>query len=77
MASDSMEDALKEKLAELLFVSADSIDIKQPMINYGVDSLMAVEVVSWAAKVLNVSISQLDVLSGITTADLLQKASNV
>ncbi|XP_038061904.1 hybrid PKS-NRPS synthetase pytA-like [Patiria miniata] len=71
---EDVEGALKEKLAELLFVSANSIDIQQPMINYGVDSLMAVEVVTWAATTLNVSISQLDVLSGITTAELLQKA---
>ena len=53
----------------------DSIDVNQPMINYGVDSLVALEIVNWSTNQLGVAISQLDILGGITTASLLQKAT--
>ena len=65
---------MKNKLGDLLCVNPDTIDLRQPMINYGVDSLMAVEMVTWASRELSVVISQLDILGGITTGLLLEKA---
>ncbi|XP_038079053.1 highly reducing polyketide synthase ZEA2-like [Patiria miniata] len=69
-----LEASVKSKMAELLCMSEESIDVSQPMVNYGVDSLVALEMVNWATNQLGVTISQLDILGGITTAALLEKA---
>ncbi|XP_033122547.1 probable polyketide synthase 1 [Anneissia japonica] len=74
LSLEDVEKTVKEMLGKLLFVEPESIDVNQPMINYGVDSMMAVEMVTWASKELNVVVSQLDILGGITTKVLLQKA---
>ncbi|XP_022090005.1 phthiocerol synthesis polyketide synthase type I PpsC-like isoform X2 [Acanthaster planci] len=69
-----LEASVKSKMAELLCMPEESIDVTQPMVNYGVDSLVALEMVNWATNHLGVTISQLDILGGITTAALLDKA---
>ncbi|XP_022090003.1 highly reducing polyketide synthase azaB-like [Acanthaster planci] len=69
-----LEASVKSKMAELLCMPEESIDVTQPMVNYGVDSLVALEMVNWATNQLGVTISQLDILGGITTAALLEKA---
>ena len=69
-----LEAEVKSKMADLLCMSQDAIDVSQPMVNYGVDSLVALEMVNWATNQLGVTISQLDILGGITTAGLLEKA---
>ena len=74
LSEKDMENGIKSKMADLLGMPDDSIDVTQPMINYGVDSLVALEMVNWATNQLGVNISQLDILGGITTAALLQKA---
>ena len=74
LGKEDMENGIKSKMADLLCMPVDSIDVTQPMINYGVDSLVALEMVNWATNQLGVTISQLDILGGITTAALLQKA---
>ncbi|XP_071948025.1 uncharacterized protein [Antedon mediterranea] len=76
LSLEDVEQRVKQKLGALLCVDAGTIDINQPMINYGVDSLMAVEMVTWASKELNVVVSQLDILGGITTKLLLEKSLN-
>ncbi|XP_033641999.1 phenolphthiocerol synthesis polyketide synthase type I Pks15/1-like [Asterias rubens] len=70
-----LETSIKSKMADLLCMSDDAIDVSQPMVNYGVDSLVALEMVNWATNQLGVTISQLDILGGITTAALLEKAT--
>ena len=70
----SVEKLLRIKLGELLGVSPETMDLTQPMTNYGVDSLVSVEFVNWASRILGVVVSQLDVLGGITTAAILEKA---
>ena len=77
VSASEAEGALRGKLAELLLVPAASLDPGQPLVNYGVDSLMAVELVTWAAGALGVTVSQLDILSGMTAAQLLAKARDV
>ena len=73
----SVERLLREKLGELLGVSPEAMDLTQPMTNYGVDSLVSVEFVNWANRSLGVVVSQLDVLGGITTAAIMEKAVGV
>ncbi|XP_033103364.1 phthiocerol synthesis polyketide synthase type I PpsC-like [Anneissia japonica] len=74
LSLEDVEKSVKLKMSKMLCVEPDTIDVNQPMINYGVDSLMAVEMVTWASKELNVVVSQLDILGGITTKVLLEKA---
>ncbi|XP_041481149.1 probable polyketide synthase 1 [Lytechinus variegatus] len=74
LSLEDLQKQVKNKLGDLLCVNPDTIDLRQPMINYGVDSLMAVEMVTWASRELSVVISQLDILGGITTGLLLEKA---
>lgn len=74
LGREDVEQGIKSKMADLLCMTIDAIDINQPMINYGVDSLVAMEMVNWATNHLGVTISQLDILGGITTAGLLQKS---
>jgi aryl carrier-like protein len=63
---------IKSKMADLLGMQLDAIDTTQPMIDYGVDSLVALELVNWAITNLDVTISQLDILGGMSIADLLK-----
>ncbi|XP_033103353.1 probable polyketide synthase 37 [Anneissia japonica] len=76
LSLEDLEQVVTQKMSKLLCVDPASIDINRPMINYGVDSLMAVEMVTWASKELSVIVSQLDILGGITTKLLLEKALN-
>ncbi|XP_070582137.1 probable polyketide synthase 1 [Ptychodera flava] len=74
LSLEDLESMVKQKLGQMICQSPEDIDITKPMIDYGVDSLMAVEMVTWASKELNVVISQLDILGGISTSVLLEKA---
>lgn len=73
---EELETCVREKLGDLLCINAATIDLNQPMINYGIDSLMSVEMVTWASREWGVVISQLDILGGVTTKLLLEKAMN-
>ena len=46
----ALENKVVEKLASVLTMPKEEIDTSQPMINYGVDSLMAVDMVNWLHK---------------------------
>ena len=70
-----LETSIKSKMAELLCMSEDAIDTSQPMVNYGVDSLVALEIANWATNQLGVEVSQLDILGGMTTVFLIEKAA--
>ncbi|XP_071805669.1 uncharacterized protein [Asterias amurensis] len=72
---EDLETTIKSKMAELLCMSEDAIDTSQPMVNYGVDSLVALEIANWATNQLGVEISQLDILGGMTTVFLIEKAA--
>ncbi|XP_077986126.1 putative polyketide synthase 1 [Glandiceps talaboti] len=74
LSLEDLENIVKKKLGQMICQAPEDIDISKPMIDYGVDSLMAVEMVTWASKELNVVISQLDILGGISTSVLLEKA---
>ncbi|XP_077986958.1 putative polyketide synthase 1 [Glandiceps talaboti] len=75
LSIEDLEYVVKQKLGQMICQAPEEIDISKPMIDFGVDSLMAVELVTWASKELNVVISQLDILGGISTSVLLEKAA--
>ena len=82
MASDNqrfnkeqLEEKIKKKLTELLQVPSEAIDMNQPMTNYGVDSMMSMELTTWASRELGLGITQLEVLGGLTVASLAKKGT--
>jgi len=62
--------ALAQKLAKLMVVSADDIDVGKPISTYGVDSLTAVEIQSWSFRELQSDISIFDIMSNIPITSL-------
>ncbi|XP_019636724.1 PREDICTED: probable polyketide synthase 1 [Branchiostoma belcheri] len=71
---DDLREQVLEQLGQILCMPSSQIDPDQPMINYGVDSLMAVDIVNWMNKNFDLSVSQLDILGGMTTTTLVGKA---
>ena len=72
---EKIEKRIKRKLGEMLQLSSETIDLNQPMIHYGVDSMMSVELTAWASKELGLGVTQLEVLNGMTAASLVKKAT--
>ena len=67
-------DAFSAKLRVILQISDQEIDHSAPVIDLGIDSLVAVEVRSWFVKELKVDMPVLKVLGGGSVSDLSQQA---
>ncbi|XP_078694356.1 uncharacterized protein LOC144923576 [Branchiostoma floridae x Branchiostoma belcheri] len=72
-SADELSGRLLDHLGQLLGMPPDQIDLDQPLTNYGVDSLMAIDIVNWMNKTSERSVSQLDILSGMTASTLIGK----
>ena len=73
-----IQDAFCSKIERMLQAAKDSVERHQPLINLGVDSLIAVEIRSWFLKELDVDLPVLKVLGGASLAELcLEAASKV
>ncbi|CAH1246026.1 FASN [Branchiostoma lanceolatum] len=72
-SADDLCGQLLNHLGQILGMPPDQIDNDQPMINYGVDSLMAIDIVNWMNKIFSCSVTQLDILSGMTASTLVGK----
>ncbi|KAL8913542.1 MAG: hypothetical protein Q9171_001624 [Xanthocarpia ochracea] len=73
-ALEVMIDCFSTKLRLILQISDPSIDSDAPLVELGVDSLVAVEVRSWFLKELKVDIPVLKVVGGASPAELCQQA---
>ena len=62
--------ALVDRVAKSLQTSSDEIDVEKPIHTYGVDSLVANEIVNWAYKGFNSEIASSDVLSSQAITEL-------
>lgn len=71
-----VQDAFCVKLERMLQAAAGTIERRQPLMNLGVDSLIAVEIRSWFLKELDVDIPVLKVLGGASVADLSREAAS-
>jgi amino acid adenylation domain-containing protein/thioester reductase-like protein len=69
-----IEASFARKLELILQVPAEKIDPKVPLLQLGIDSLVAVEIRSWFLKEINVDMPVLKVLSGATLSELCQDA---
>ena len=74
LSLEDLENKITEKLANLLMMSAEDIDKSQPMVHYGVDSLISLDVTNWMRKEFNLQVNQMDILEGMTTESLIQQA---
>ncbi|KAL8833493.1 MAG: hypothetical protein Q9170_004238 [Blastenia crenularia] len=73
-ALEIMQECFSAKLRVLLQISDPSIDYQVPLVELGVDSLVAVEVRTWFVKELKIDIPVLKVIGGASSAELCQLA---
>jgi len=65
--------ALVRQIARMLQMPTDEIDTGRFLHNYGIDSLLAIEVVNWALKDVKSTVNVFDVLSSIPMISLASK----
>lgn len=78
--SEVVRGALATKLARAISISPDDVDASKPLSEYGVDSLMAVELRNWIGKDFHASVAVFDILGGTpisAIADLVAERSTV
>lgn len=76
-ASEVTTTALCEKLARGLQTAAGNIDASKPLHAYGVDSLMAVDIRTWAMNEAQAEIALFDVLSATSISGLAKKIASI
>lgn len=65
-----VSDALARKLSRTLSAMQGEVDMHRPLHNYGVDSLLAVELRSWIAREFSANVPVFEILGGSTLATL-------
>ncbi|KAK2877267.1 Type I Iterative PKS [Arthroderma sp. PD_2] len=63
-----LAEAVAQRLAKLLFISFDDIDITRPLSHYGIDSMSGSELVHWLSQKFSVGISFLELLDPMCTS---------
>lgn len=63
-------DALMDKLSSSISIAKEDMNVDKPMHQYGVDSLVAIELRNWFAKKLNADVAVFDILGDSTLADI-------
>ena len=69
-AGARVADALMEKMSSAIAIPKEDMDMDRPLIQYGVDSLVAVEIRSWFAKKLEADIAVFDILGNSTFREI-------
>ena len=72
-ASDAMTEAIVARLAKYLQTSTSEINARKPLHSYGVDSLLAVEIVNWVFQETKVTLSVLELLATMPISELAMK----
>lgn len=62
--------ALAKRLARSLSTSPNDIDVGRPLFDYGVDSLVAVELRNWVGKKFVADIAVFDIMGGATIREI-------
>jgi len=76
-AIEIIEGSFASKLASTLQLDDSEVDRAMPLIDIGVDSLLAVEIRSWFLKELKVDIPVLRIIGGATPSDLCRRAFDI
>lgn len=61
---------VRDKVARVLGTSADQLDVEKPLLNLGIDSLMAVELRNWVEQELRVSLPIMELMRSPSLAGL-------
>lgn len=69
-AAEILAEAITARLCKILSISAEELDVTQPLHVYGVDSLIAVEIRNWFQQVLKADVAVFEILGGATTSTL-------
>lgn len=69
-ATQIVQNALVAKLVRLMFIDTLNIEPSNPMHNYGVDSLVAIEMRTWIFRELGSNVSVFDILSSVPLTSL-------
>lgn len=69
-AAQMLTTALQAKLSKVFSSNAEELDVTKPLVAYGVDSLVAVELRNWFLKTLKVDIPVFEILGGATIEGL-------
>jgi hypothetical protein len=75
-ASEIVQNALVRKLAKSMMMEVEDIEISRPISNYGVDSLLAVEIRSWLFAEVQANISVFELLGNIPMIALARKIAS-
>ncbi|KAI1773209.1 fatty acid synthase S-acetyltransferase [Hypoxylon cercidicola] len=68
--SNVVVEGLAAKLARSLYTSLEDIDATKSLSDYGVDSLMAVELRNWIANDFNANVAVFDIMGGTTLLEI-------
>ncbi|OJJ38044.1 hypothetical protein ASPWEDRAFT_106140 [Aspergillus wentii DTO 134E9] len=74
-ANEAVMEALTARLSKALSIAVTEIDANKPLHQYGVDSLVAVELRSWFVKELQADIAVFDILGSATVTSVGQLAT--
>jgi hypothetical protein len=69
-----IQSAIAQKLAKLMMISAEDIDISKPVHHYGVDSLVAIDLRNWVFRELKSTVTVFDILNSVP---LMQFAAKI
>ncbi|PVI03762.1 hypothetical protein DM02DRAFT_696056 [Periconia macrospinosa] len=73
-ALEILKEGLSRKLARIARLAEDSIKHDVPLLEFGVDSLGAVEIRGWFLKELNIDMPVVKIIGGATIADICHEA---
>lgn len=71
-ATQTLQEEFVARLAAMLQINQGSVNNEAPLVDLGVDSLIAIEIRSWFIKELGVDLPALKTLSGCSAAELCQ-----
>ncbi|KAK5999181.1 Highly reducing polyketide synthase alt5 [Cladobotryum mycophilum] len=69
-AKELVEEALVKRLARLMMVAPEDVEISKSLSSHGIDSLIAVEVRNWIATEVGVEMSVFDILDNISIGQM-------
>jgi acyl transferase domain-containing protein/acyl carrier protein len=70
--SASLENLIREKVARVLGTSPERLDADKPLLNLGIDSLMAVELRNWIEKELHINVPIMELMRSPSLSSLTE-----
>lgn len=72
-ATAVVRNALVDRIAQSTGISRSEVDVEKPVREHGIDSLVAIDLRTWATRQLKADVSSLVILSGIPIEELAEK----